>query len=120
MSIKIEASENGVITLRIAGKLHQPDLVATQRSLAEQLAGGEKAAVLVDAREFEGWAKGGDWGDLDAQYAMDPKIRKMAVVADPKWETLATAFTGKGIRRFPIEIFVPSEFPKAIAWVTES
>lgn len=120
MSIKIEDIENGVITVCIAGKLHQPDHVATQRDLAKRLAGAEKAAVLVDARGFEGWGKDGDWGDLDAQYAVDPLIRKMAVVVDPKWKTLATAFTGKGLRRFPIEIFAPSDFADALAWVSHT
>lgn len=120
MSIEIENNANGVVTLRLTGKLHQPELVATQRGLAEQLGGDEQYALLVDAREFEGWAKGGDWGDLDAQYALDPMISKMAVVADPKWETLAMAFTGKGLRRFPIEIYVPQDFSKALAWVSEA
>jgi len=120
MSITIKENDNGVVMLSITGKLQQPDLVATQRALAAQLSGHGKAALLVDARCFEGWAKGGDWGDLDAQYAVDPMIRRMAVVADPKWETLATSFTGKGIRRFPIEIFLPSDFARALAWVSEA
>jgi hypothetical protein len=120
MSIQIENSHNGVVSLRLSGKLHQPELVSTQRGLAGQLAGGEKAAVVVDAREFEGWAKDGDWGDLDAQYTVDPVIRKMAIVADPKWETLIMAFTGKGLRRFPIEIFAPADFDQALAWASEA
>lgn len=118
MSIEIQSNEQGLVIIRISGILQQPELVAGQSSLAEQLAGGEKVALLVDARDFEGWGKGGDWGDLDAQYRMDPLIRKMALVVDPQWETLATAFIGKGLRRFPVELFAPSDFPEALAWAS--
>lgn len=120
MSIQIDNTETGLVTLRITGKLHQPDLADTHRSLAVQFSAEGKSAILVDAREFGGWAEGGDWGDLDAQHALDPLIRKMAVVVDPQWETLAIAFTGKGLRGFPIEIFTPSEFPQALAWVAQT
>jgi hypothetical protein len=120
MSIKIEDIQNGMITMRIAGKLQHPELVATHHSLAAQIADGEKAAVLVDAREFDGWAQDGDWGDLDTQYEMDSLILKMAIVVDPKWETLTMAFTGKGLRPFPIEIFAPSDFPEAEAWLANA
>jgi hypothetical protein len=120
MSIKIEDIQNGVITMRIAGQLQHPEVVATHRSLSGKIADGEKAAVLVDAREFEGWAQDGDWGDLDTQFVMDALILKMAIIVDPKWETLAMAFTGKGLRPFPIEIFAPSDFPKAEAWLVDA
>lgn len=118
MSIRIVSSENGVISLKLSGKLAQAELTAMQRNLAGQLTDGNKVSVLIDARDFDGWAKGGDWGDLDAQFAVDPKIHKMAIVTDPRWETLATAFTGKGLRRFPIEIFPPADFEKARAWAS--
>jgi hypothetical protein len=120
MSIEIKNSSNGVVNLILSGILHQPELIASQRGLAEQLAGGGKAAVLVDAREFEGWAKGGDWSNFDAQFALDPLIGKMAIVADPQWEALAAAFTGRGLRSFPIKIFAAGDFSKALAWSSEA
>ncbi len=120
MSIRIVSNENGLITLKISGALTQSELVAMQRDLATRIDSAEKTSILIDAREFGGWAKGGDWGDLDAQYAVDPMIHKMAIVADPKWETLANAFTGKGLRRFPIETFAPADFDQALAWASEA
>lgn len=120
MSIQIEIENDSRVTVCLTGKLHQPELAAVQRKLIEQLTGGAKTAILVDAREFDGWASDGDWGELDEQYQMDPLILKMAVVAEPKWETLAYAFTGKGIRKFPIELFAPADFEKAVAWLAEA
>jgi len=118
MSIQTQIVDAGLIRDTVNGSMAQPDLVSSQRTVAEQITGGHKASILVDARAFEGCEANGDWGDLSGQLAMDPLIHKMAIVSDPKWEDLATAFTGKGLRSFPVEIFVPSEYHKALAWMS--
>jgi hypothetical protein len=120
MSIQIQNLDTGLIRVTVSGKLTQPELASSQRALAKQLAGGEKASILVDARDFGGWAAGGDWSDLDAQLSIDPLIRKMAIVTEPEWEGLASAFTGKGLRAFPVEIFAPSDYQKALSWATQA
>ena len=33
------------------------------------------------------------------------KISKIAIVAEPRWETLALAFAGAGVRRAPVKFF---------------
>ena len=42
---------------------------------------------------------------------------KIAIVGDQKWEDMALLFTGKGIRRVPIEYFPPADLVKARTWL---
>ncbi|MGA0845056.1 MAG: STAS/SEC14 domain-containing protein [Luteolibacter sp.] len=120
MSILIQNIESGLTRVMISGPMTQRELATFQGTLQRQLNNGENAAVLVDAREFAGWAADDEWGNLDAQLSMDPLIRRMAIVIDPQWGALAAAFTGKGLRSFPIKIFAPSEYAKALAWASET
>lgn len=117
MSIEIVGKVNGVLTVTISGRLKQSEHAHLQRTVMEKIGPQEKVGILVVATNFEGWDKGADWGDLDLQFAMDPLIRKMAIVGDRKWENLTLMFTAKGVRSFPIEFFSPSEIAKATAWV---
>jgi len=78
-----------------------------------------KAGVLIIATDFHGWDKSCDWGDLENQFALDPLIKKMAIVGEKKWESLALLFTAKGLRHFPIEYFEPADILKAVSWVED-
>jgi hypothetical protein len=118
MSIQLQTIDIGLVRVTVTGTLAHADLVSFQRALAEQFTADDKTSVIVDARDFEGWEADGDWGDLESQSAMDPVVLKMAIVTDPKWENLAAAFTGKGLRHFPIEIFTPADYHKALAWAS--
>ncbi|TVS10471.1 MAG: STAS/SEC14 domain-containing protein [Planctomycetaceae bacterium] len=118
MSIEIIGTHNNVLVIMLSGRLKQSELAELQRSMAEKVGKQEKIGVLVVATAFEGWDKSSRWGDdLEQQFAMDPLIRKMAIVGDKNWEDLAITFTGKGLRRFPIEYFTPTEIAQATAWV---
>jgi len=41
----------------------------------------------------------------------------MAIVGDRNWEAEVQLFTGKGIRRVPIEYYEPADLAKAKAWL---
>jgi hypothetical protein len=120
MSAEIVTAADGVLTIKITGKLTQPELQAVQKSAAEILTAQGKMRVLVIAQEFEGWEKTGDWGNISIQDEMDPKIKKMAIVGESKWEDLALLFAAKGLRKFPIEYFQPQDLAKARGWLMES
>lgn len=120
MSAQIIATTDGIVTVKISGKLAQPDLLAVQQEAAKILHSGGRAGVLIIVEDFQGWEKEGDWGDLSFQLHNDSQIARMAMVGDRKWEDLALLFVAKGIRKFPIEFFPPSEMARARAWLTES
>ena len=118
MSAEIVAAVDGILTIKITGKLTKPELESVQKDAAELLAAQGKMNFLVIAQDFEGWAKTGDWGDLSAQDTIDPKVKKMAIVGEKKWEDLALLFAAKGLRKFPIEYFQPGDLARARAWLS--
>src|SRR5207249_12321006 len=74
---------------------------------------GSKPRLLVILENFEGWERGADWGnDLDFLFLHSGKISKIAIVAESRWETLALAFAGAGVRRAPVKFFPPNELEK--------
>jgi hypothetical protein len=110
----------GIITVRVSGPLKQPDWAAALRS-AGALIGqhSNKVRILVIMEDFHGIVRGGDWGDVSFQVENDDLIEKIAIVGEKRWEDFAILFAGKGLRRFPVEYFQPSEMAKALDWVAQ-
>jgi hypothetical protein len=120
MSAEIIDTACGVVTVRITGKLTQPELTDLQLAAGDIIKEQGKVRLLVIAEKFEGWQRGGAWGDLSFQVEHDAHIERMAIVGEKKWEELALIFTGKGLRKFPIEYFQPAEIAQARAWLAEA
>ena len=116
MSAEIVNDEGDTLVFKITGKLAQSEFAAAQKDATEILQKSGRKHMLVLAENFEGWGKG-NWGDLSGQILLEPYIDKMAIVGDEKWRSLTMLFTGKGIRRLPIEFFVPADLAKAQAWL---
>jgi hypothetical protein len=120
MSAIIVDSQDHVITVTISGKLSRAQLSSVQAQGAKLIQKLGSASILVLAPQFEGWEKEGDWGDLSFQYENDPLIKRIAIVADKKWESLALMFAGKGVRQPQIEFFSVDAMERARAWVAEA
>lgn len=119
MSAEIIEYTGSIVTARITGKLTQPELTTLQAAAAELIRKHGKIRFLIIAEEFQGWEKGGDWGDVSFQLENDDHIVRMALVGEKKWESLALVFTAQGLRKFPIEYFAPSELAQARAWLNQ-
>jgi hypothetical protein len=117
MSATFEAAEGGVGILRISGKLSQGELAAVQQDAGAFLRARGRGRLMVVAVAFEGWEQGAAWDDASFQEENDARIEKMAIVGDARWEDLALAFVGKGLRPFPIEYFPHAEIGRARAWL---
>ena len=120
MSAEIVDNAEGVLTIKISGKLRQSELAAAQKNAAKILQKRGGSRVLVLAEKFEGWEKGDDWGDLSGQAQLDAQIDRMAIVGEKRWEDVALLFTGKGIRHVDIEYFSPTELPRAQSWLSNA
>lgn len=116
MSAEIVNDQGDTLVFKITGKLAQSEFAAAQKDATDILQKSGKKHMLVLAENFEGWGKG-NWGDLSGQITMEPYIDKMAIVGDEKWKSLALLFAGKGVRRMPIEFFVPADLAKAQDWL---
>lgn len=119
MSARVADVENGLVTVRITGKLTCSDMNGIKKVAREKLHPGDRVRVLVLAEDFEGWEKGGNWGDVSFQAQFDGNIEKMAIVGEQQWEETMLLFTAKGLRRFPIEYFLPQDMRSARQWLAE-
>ena len=119
MSADIVSTANGIITLKISGKLTQPELAAAQNAAAGILRQHGNVRVLVLVDDFQGWEREGDWGDVSFLVENDQYMEKMAIVGDKNWKDLWLIFAGKGFRHCLIEYFQPEEAAKAQAWLME-
>src|SRR4051812_22146987 len=117
MSTEIVNNRDGILTVKVTGRLSQTDLLITQQAAADVLRVHGGSRVLLVAEDFEGWEKGGNWGDMSAQGELDAYAERIAIVGDEKWKDLALLFTGKGIRHVAIEYFLPPEVEKAREWL---
>ena len=120
MSAEIIEQSGDLLTIRVSGLLTQPDLASLQRTVGIHLNQQGKGRLLIMTEAFEGWQRGGNWGDVSFSAAHDAQIEKMAIVGEKQWEDLALMFASKGLRRFPIEYFGPLEVARARAWLAET
>lgn len=119
MSVEITDNSGGILTARVSGKLTQPELAALQSAAGDILRQQGRTRLLVVAENFEGWERGGDWGDLSFSIEHDAEIEKMAIVGEKQWEASALLFASKGLRPFPIEFFESADIARARAWLAE-
>ena len=117
MAAEILDHADGVVTLKISGKLTQAELASIQSATAELIRAGGRWRILVLTENFSGWELGGEWNDFSVQSENDPRIEKMAIVGERRWEELSLIFTAKDLRPFPIEYFEPAQLSRARAWL---
>ena len=120
MPVQIESEADDIYVLRISGLLKQSEFSGEQSVLARKIDSGSKPRLLVILENFEGWERDADWGnDLDFLFLHSGKISKIAIVGEPRWETLALAFAGAGVRRAPVKFFPANELEPARRWLAE-
>ena len=119
MPVQSDYEANDICVLRMSGLLKQSEFAATQKSLATKIDSGIKPRILAIAENFEGWERGVDWNDLDFLLSHSGEISKIAIVGERRWEVLALAFAGAGVRRAPVKFFEPDEVTEARAWLRE-
>jgi SpoIIAA-like len=119
MPVQIEYEANDICVLRVSGVLKQSEFRAEQSTLARKIDTGSKPRLLVILENFEGWQRGADWNDLDFMISHGGKISKIAIVGEPRWEMLALAFAGAGVRRAPVKFFQSNELRQARSWLAE-
>jgi len=119
MPVQIQYQPDDICVLRIGGILKRSEFGAEQNALARKIDMGSKPRLLVILENFEGWERGADWNDLDFLISHGGKIHKIAIIAEPRWETLALAFAGAGFRRAPVKFFPSAELEQARSWLAE-
>ena len=105
--------------LCVGGTLKRSEFAAAQAEAASKIDMGSRPRLLVVLEDFVGWERNANWDDLDFLLSHGGEIRKIAIVAEPRWEVQALAFAGAGVRRAPVKFFTGNDLPQARAWLTE-
>jgi hypothetical protein len=119
MGISFQPEDDNVKALRIVGALKKPELDAVGRLEAAQWGPHARVRLLVLAEAFEGWEPSEEWGDLSFFMEYGDQIEKIAIVADPKWETDMLMFAAAGLRRAPVKFFPAPRVASAREWLRE-
>jgi hypothetical protein len=115
MSAEIVNTADGILTVRITGKLTFPEMRAMQNQATSVLRKQDKTNLLLLMEDFQGREQGTEWQDKSWQKENHPFIGKVAVVGDKKWEEMVFMFLWA--RNFPLEYFQPNEVDKARIWL---
>jgi hypothetical protein len=116
MPVSIQRESLQIITVRVSGRLSEPEWQGALADALKLVPGDERASILIQADGFEGWDQG-RWEYTASQQEFDRRIDRMAIVAAPQWRDQAMLFTGQGIRQFAIEFFTPAEAVRARQWL---
>ena len=98
MPVEMTYEPHDICVLRMSGALKRSEFGAEQSAIARKIDTGAKPRLLIILENFEGWERGADWNDLDFMISHGGEISKIAIVAEPRWEALALAFAGAGVR----------------------
>ena len=117
MPFTIVDATGPIISVKISGEIEKTEVTQIQAAAlgAIQRCGKIRALFILD--NFHGWKRDGNWGDITFMTQHDQEISKIAVVGDEQWRDLVCAFLAKGFRTAAVEYFVPSDLPKARAWL---
>jgi len=117
MPFTIVDATGPIISVKISGEIEKTEVTQIQAAAlgAIQRCGKIRALFILD--NFHGWKRDGNWGDITFMTQHDQEISKIAVVGDEQWRDLVCAFLAKGFRAAAVEYFVPTDLPKARAWL---
>ena len=117
MPVFVQSLNEHTIAVTISGLLTQADRDAFEAAAREMIGQVGKINALILLKDYEGLSDRVDWGRIEfyADHADD--IVKMAIVGDPKWESQASLFTGRGARKTQIRFFPMEQFGVAQQWV---
>jgi len=117
MGVAIQQEEGYLRVLRITGLLRKSEMDAALTVEARKWGPADRIKVLVILEKFQGFERASDWGDISFLVKHDHQIEKIAIVAEPKWESEALAFAGEGLRKGEVKFFPVNQIAQARTWL---
>ncbi|MHC4132814.1 MAG: SpoIIAA family protein [Planctomycetota bacterium] len=116
MSATLERESEDLFVIAIKGIFTYDDL----KGIESKIEGRElkqQVKILVHVENFEGWGKGGDWGNVSFMHEHDPYIEKIAIISTEEWKDEMLMFVGAGYRQASVEIFLEGKEEDARVWL---
>lgn len=117
MAISINELSDGVVEVKLSGKLHKEDYDTFVPGIEEIIERAGKVRFLMIMEDFHGWDLGAVWEDTKFDIKHHADIARLAMVGDKKWEewmaTICRPFTGAKIKYFDL-----AELDAAREWIS--
>jgi len=117
MAIEINELSDGVVEVKLSGKLHKDDYDTFVPGVEAIIERAGKVRFLMVMEDFHGWDLGAVWEDTKFDMKHHADIARIAMVGDKKWEEwmakICRPFTGARIRYFD-----QTEVDAAREWIT--
>ena len=117
MSVSFTKESENLFVVSIEGVLTFDELKEIENKFTAAIDRSRKIKGLILAENFSGWAKEGDWGNLEFMIRYDSYIQKIAVVANEDKKDDLLMYLGKGMREASVEFFPVGEKQKAQDWL---
>ena len=117
MSVSFTKESADLFVVFLEGVLTFDEFKQVQNDVSKEIDRSRKVKVLILAENFSGWAKEGDWGDLEFLHEHDPYMEKIAVVTGEKWKDWLLTFLLAGMRQATVESFPEREAKTARLWL---
>ncbi len=118
MAISWSKDADGILEIRVSGKVSVDDFLALQGGQLSPLASESNHRVLIIGDAFDGWQEG-DWEQVGFNEEADRKMAGMAVVLEQKWHDQASLFMATDLRPVAIEFFTPDQLAEARQWLLD-
>ena len=116
MTIEWKVEEGNLAVFEVSGQLGKDEYQRIQAEIASLIQRVGHIKILVLLKDFLGWEAAKGWEETSTD-AIDPYIKKFAIVGDEKWRDLVEVFTLKGLRPVPIEYFASDSDETARIWL---
>jgi hypothetical protein len=103
----------------VNGLLRKSEMEKAQATLLQEIAHAGKVRLLFVLRDFKGWEKGPDWGDLRFYEAHGQSLERMAIVGEERWRDEAMMFALADLRKAPTRYFLPEQIDGARVWLAQ-
>ena len=120
-TITVSKDSSGLLIMRISGLITPQAVSVAQANILALATPGAKLRGLIDAEEFQGWAKGFDGGmsEVEKMFSIDDITDRVAVVSEAKWHERLRNFLCVWMRQATIKFFELHERAAAMSWLRE-
>lgn len=118
-TISVNKDASGLLILKVTGTISSQAVSDAQAKILALGSQGSRIRGLIDAEQFQGWARGfnGGMSEAEKMFSIDDITDRIAVVADAKWHEKLRLFLCVWMRNGTIKFFDLSERAEAHSWL---
>jgi hypothetical protein len=118
-TISVNKDATGLMILKVTGVIAAKTVSDAQTKILALGSQGGRLRGLIDAEQFQGWARGfnGGMSEAEKMFSIDDITDRIAVVADSQWHEKLRLFLCVWMRNGTIKFFDVSDRAEALSWL---